>query len=185
MTPPAVRGERGRARPVAAALALVAALTSAGAVSSGCGTLATGPTLSSTLESPDALARAVVGALTTRDLARLQALAVTEKEFRTLVWPYLPASQPILGLPVDYAWRDHATKSAADLRTTLERHGGRALHVVEVASLGETTEYGPFRIRRDTVVTVRDEAGETARLRLFGSVIEQAGRVKVFSYIVD
>jgi hypothetical protein len=34
-------------------------------------------------------------------------------------------------------------------------------------------------------MTVRDSRGGEEHVRLFGSVLERAGRFKVFSYIVD
>lgn len=141
--------------------------------------------LSRTADSPVALGRAVLDALRHRDAAQLESLAITEAEFRDLVWPELPSSRPAMGLSFDYAWQELRQKSAADLRRTLAGWGGRRLELVDVRFLGETTEYGSFRVSRDSLLDVRTESGEPVRIRVFGSVIEYDGRVKVFSYVLD
>ena len=50
---------------------------------------------------------------------------------------------------------------------------------------GDTTDYETYRIYRKTVLTLRDGSGQEIQARLFGSMIEQNGRYKVFSYVVD
>ena len=47
------------------------------------------------------------------------------------------------------------------------------------------TSTGTCTISRETRLIVRDETGEELTLRLFGSIIRQHGRSKVYSYIVD
>jgi hypothetical protein len=141
--------------------------------------------LAHTADSPPALAREVLDALARGDRARLEELALTEDEFRTVVWPRLPSSRPEVGLPVDYAWSDLHQKSVGDMLTTLESLRGRRLELVDVAFRGETTDYEEFRVHRKSVLQVRAESGEVKQVRLFGSMIEYAGQVKVFSYVVD
>ena len=141
--------------------------------------------LSQTLESPEAVAAAVVDRLRSGDLAGLRQLALTETEFHQLVWPKLPASRPERNVPWDYAWQDLSAKSDANLRARLAGWQDRGFTVVSVAFTGETTEYGTFRVHRDSVLTLRDRDGNVSNGRLFGAIIEQAGRFKVFSYVVD
>ena len=135
--------------------------------------------------SPEALAREVLAAIARNDRVRLEELALSEEEFKTVVWPELPSSRPDVGLPVDYAWRDLTTKSRADLARTLASFGGRKLELVGIGFRGESTEYRNLRVRRMSQLDVRAPSGETARIRVFGSAIELNGRVKVFSYVVD
>ncbi len=141
--------------------------------------------LGQTLESSEAVARAVVDRFRAGDLAGLRLLAVTETEFHKLVWPQLPASRPERNVPWDYAWQDLSAKSDANLRGRLSGWQDRGFTVVSVAFTGETTEYGTFRVHRDSVLTLRDRDGSVSNGRLFGSIIEQGGRFKVFSYVVD
>jgi hypothetical protein len=141
--------------------------------------------LSHTVASPEALGQGVLDALVTKDRTRLDELALSETEFRDVVWPELPSSRPEVGLPFAYAWGDLHQKSLGHLRTAVAALGGRRFELVGVRFLGETTDYGRFRVHRESALDVRTESGETTRIRVFGSMIEYAGRVKVFSYVVD
>jgi hypothetical protein len=141
--------------------------------------------LQPTLESPEAVASAVLEGLRSADLSSLRQLALTENEFHVLVWPKLPASRPERNVPWDYAWNDLAAKSDANLRARLSGWQDRGYTVVNVAFTGGVTDYETFRVHRDTVLTLRDGQGNVSKGRLLGSMIEQAGRFKVFSYVVD
>jgi hypothetical protein len=133
----------------------------------------------------EALAREVLAALARRDTDRLRALAINETEFEQRVWPGLPASRPERNLPWSYVWLDLRQKSEAQLTRTLQEHGGRTYELQKVTFTGETTEHGTYRVYRDSVLTVRDAAGQSIDLRLFGSAVESEDGWKVFSYVVD
>lgn len=142
--------------------------------------------LAHTLESPEAVARAVLKGLNARDVAGLQELALTEHEFRKLVWPKLPAARPGRNIPWDYVWKDLNGKSGMQLQARLHEWQPSAEGtVVKVEFTGETTDYETFRVRRKSAVTIRTPDGQETRHRLFGSIVEQGGRYKVFSYVVD
>ena len=139
-----------------------------------------------TFESPEAVAGAVLRAFDAGDRGALEALSLTEHEFRKLVWPKLPASRPGRNIPWDYVWKDLHGKSAMQMQARLnewQREDGVA--VVRVEFAGDTTEYETYRVRRKSVVVLRTSAGQEMRQRWFGSVIEQDGRYKIFSYVVD
>lgn len=138
-----------------------------------------------TLDSKEAVAGAVLDAIARRDAARLRALAVTEAEFRTRVWPELPASRPDVGMPIDYVWSDMAFKNRGYLSQLLAEQGGRRLTLEAVEFEGRTTDYGAFRVHAKTRLVVRDEAGARQTIRVFGSLLESGGAWKVFSYVVD
>lgn len=143
------------------------------------------PALQDTFDSPESLTRAVVNALSHRDLARLGSLALTEDEFRQLVWPKLPAARAGRNLPWSYVWEDLHSKSGHHLRGLVQEWNDQGFQVARVSFAGETTDYQTHRIHRKTVVTLRDRSGRETTGRLFGSTIEQNGRYKVFSYVVD
>jgi hypothetical protein len=133
--------------------------------------------------SPQALAGAVLQAMTAGDLERLRAMALTEEEFRAHVWPHLPASRPERNVPFDFVWDMLQQNSDGYLRQSVSRvHDVPALLRVEFA--GETSTYGDVAVHRDTELVVAAGEGE-ARIRLLGSMIEQNGAWKVFSYVVD
>ena len=107
--------------------------------------------LSNTLESPEALARAVLTAFAQGDVATLERLALTENEFRYLVWPQLPASRPERNVPWDYVWKDLQAKSRQQLRARISEWPDGQLELVNVEFTGEKTDYGTYRVHRDTV----------------------------------
>ena len=143
------------------------------------------PPLHHTFASPEALSDAVLAGLADRDADTLAALALSEIEFRTAVWPDLPSSRPERGVPFDYAWGDLRQKSNNALRRLVARHGGKRYELVRVAFSGETTPYRSYRVHRETVLDVRDEDGNELTLALFGSILEREGEFKLFSYVVD
>ena len=167
----------------AARLALV------GFLLGGCGGTGSPPgppaPLSSTFDSSEKLTQAVLDALAASDRETLSAFALNEVEFRTVVWPELPASRPERGVPFDYAWGDLHQKSDAGLSRLLHRYGGQRFEVLDVDFTGETTDYRSFLVHRDSQVRVRDASGKESVVRLFGSILQRDGEFKLFSYVVD
>jgi hypothetical protein len=144
----------------------------------------TTPPLANTYPSAQLLAHAVVEALAAGDRVRLEALALSEREFRDHVWPELPASQPGRNLPFSYVWGDLRQKSQLSLAATLKERTGQRLTVERVTFSGQTP-YAGYRVHRDATFHVRDAGGATIPIRVCGSMIEKDGGWKVFSYVVD
>ena len=119
------------------------------------------------------------------NLAGLKNLAVSEAEFRDLVWPRLPASRPERNLPFEYVWNDLAAKSDANLRARLGGWQDRGFSVVSLSFKGGTEDYGTFKVHRETILILKDRDAREQTGRLFGSILEYKGRFKVFSYVVD
>jgi hypothetical protein len=142
------------------------------------------PPLANTSSSAESLASAVLDALARRDRARLDALAVSEQEFRDHVWPGLPAARPERNLPFSYVWGDLYQKSTLSLSRTLESNGGRRVDLTRVAFTGKT-DYAGYTVHRDARFEVTDAAGASTSLRVCGSFLEKDGLWKVFSYVVD
>jgi hypothetical protein len=153
-------------------------------LSPACGRAKAAP-LEYTFASPADLARAMLVALGAKDRPTLEALAVSEREFRERVWPELPSSRPERNLPVEYVWGDLFQKSQGHLRQTLGQHGGRRYVLIDIEFLGETTPYTTFDVSRKAQLRVRDERGEELVIRLFGSVLRSGSEYKIFSYVVD
>jgi hypothetical protein len=143
------------------------------------------PSLEDAQDSPEALAGAVLQAFANGDRSALERLALSESEFRDHVWPALPAARPERNLPFSYVWGDLRQKSGHSLQRSLAEHGGRRYTLTSVRFEGGTTQYGSYRVHRDTVLRVRDERGAEADVRLAGSMLEEDGGWKIFSYVVD
>ena len=150
---------------------------------SGCG--APPPPLANTHPSPEALAAAVLDALADDDADGLAALALNGQEFRDVVWPELPSSRPERGVPVSYAWADLRQKSANALRRLVAQWGGRRFTLLGVAYDGETTDYGPYLVHRETRLRLLDENGREVEMHFYGSTLVRGEEHKVFSYVVD
>jgi hypothetical protein len=143
------------------------------------------PPLANAQPSAEALAREVLAAFERRDVAALEALALSEREFRDYVWPELPAARPGRNLPFSYVWGELRQKSAQHLARTLAHSGARTYRLVDLAHAGSTSQYGSYLVHRGAVITARGAEGEALQLRLYGSTFERAGAFKVFSYVVD
>lgn len=131
-----------------------------------------------------ALGTAVALALAADDGPALQALALSEDEFRQHVWPWLPAARPERNLPFGYVWSDLQQKSQASLAGLRHRHRGSRWSVRRV-TLGPRSVFGQATVHREARLTVQRMDGTVEELRLCGSMLEQSGRWKVFSYVVD
>ncbi len=160
---------------VAFALLIIMSLTGCGAP----------PPLANTQPSPEALAAAVLDALADNDTDRLAALALNGREFRDVVWPQLPSSRPERGVPVAYAWADLHQKSSNALRRLVSQWGGRRFTLLDVAYDGETTDYGPYLVHRETRLRLLDETGREVEAHFYGSTLVRGQEHKVFSYVVD
>jgi hypothetical protein len=142
------------------------------------------PPLANTTVSPEALATAVLDAFARRDRAQLDALAVSEQEFRDHVWPDLPAARPERNLPFSYVWGDLHQKSNVNLVESLHAHGGKRRSLQRVTFVGKT-QYANYVVHRDATFAVVDDTGASESLRVCGSFLEKDGAWKVFSYVVD
>jgi hypothetical protein len=142
------------------------------------------PPLADTYPDADSLAGAVLDALARKDRTALEAMALSEQEFRNHVWPELPAAKPERNLPFSYVWGDLRQKSTGALGETLARHGGRRYELVRVDFNGQT-DYPSYRVHREATLHVRDAAGKEQALRVCGSFIEKDEAWKVFSFVVD
>lgn len=135
--------------------------------------------------SVDALGREVLAALAAGDRGRLNALALSETEFRVRIWPALPAARPERNLPFAYVWGDLRQKSDQRLGQTLAAHVGHRYVLTSVRFASPTTDFGAYRVHRDTVLVVERADGRRHDLSVLGSMVELDGRWKVFSYNVD
>lgn len=136
-------------------------------------------------KTPEATARLALERIAAGDREGLLALALTEAEFREVVYPELPASRPQRNTSADYLWRGLRQKSRNALAFTLDRHAGPPLELLAVDFLGETTDYGTYRVHRKTALTVRAPDGGKTVVRVFGSMIERGGEYKIFSFVTD
>jgi hypothetical protein len=141
--------------------------------------------LENTFPSAEQAAQAVIEAMRAGDLDSLRALALTEDEFREHVWPELPASRRERNVPFEFVWDTLHQNSEGHLHETLARLRDQSLTLKRVDFAGPSTTYGDVTVYRNSrIVVVAPDGGERS-VKLLGSMIQQNGRWKVFSFVVD
>ncbi len=136
-------------------------------------------------DAPEEAARQALELVAEGDAEGLSQLALQEADFREAVYPRLPAARPERNTSAEFLWEMLHQRSRSSLAYTLDRYGGRRYELIAVDFVGETTDYGPFRIHRETVLSVRAPSGERGAVRIFGSMLEQGGRYQIFSFVTD
>lgn len=134
--------------------------------------------------SPEELSRVFLRALAGRDLAVIKSLRLTKEEFCQYIFPELPSSK-VPNLTCDFAWEQATLRSLSGLDKMYTRHQGRKYELVSVRFEKGTESYTSYRVYKETHLTVRDETGAQAEIRLFGSMLEMDGKYKLFSFVSD
>ena len=144
-------------------------------------------TFSNTFADFDELLKALERAVVSGNAGLMRELAVTEEEFRDLVWPTLDiAKLPNSGFTWEFVWSQHQLQHEKCLMRTSHDLAGTEIDIVDIMFEGRTTDHGSFKIHRDSRVEVRRADGTRDEVALFGSLLETAdGRYKIYSFIND
>lgn len=137
-------------------------------------------------ESPEALARGFLAAVSARDTAALRRMVLTRAEFAWLLFPDHRYSEPPYELDPAIYWLQVTAESGKGLERVLQRYGGAPLTLQRLECSADTLQMlrGPTRLLGPCAVRYRT-ADRTISRRLFGSVIARDGRVKFVSYAND
>lgn len=134
--------------------------------------------------SREALVQRFFAALESRDTATLRELVLTRAEF---AWLYYPTStfarEPFYQMP-DVTWFLNVAGSEKGITRALERFGGPGTRFTGYECPADTRSDGGLTFIDGCVVELV-RAGESRRLRLFGSIVERGGRFKFYSYAND
>ena len=143
------------------------------------------PVLSHSEPTMKKLCRRMLAAMAKKDRAQLAAMAITEKEFKTVIWPQLAVSRiKQWENRIDFVWSQHELKSSTCLNDLMSVYGGRRFSLKEVKINGEVSDYQTYRVHRNASLVVTDDKGETREINFFGSIVEQKNRFKIMSYNV-
>lgn len=123
-------------------------------------------------------------ALAAGDAETLRRLALSPEEFRGVIWPWLPVSGPGTNLTPDFVWGHYAMRNDVAFHRLLENHSGVPYRLVAVEPEG-TRDYAGFELLVRPALVVEGPAGERKRLHLFGSVVKQGDRYKVYGFKTD
>jgi len=130
----------------------------------------------------DELCKEVLEKVAHKDAKALEALALSEDEFKNYYWPYSKWSRPETRMPFEFIWGDLHQKSSFALAGVLVRYGGKKLEYISVRFSEETVAYNDAKVHGGPVLTVRNEEGKEGDVKMFGAVFELNGAYKIFSY---
>jgi hypothetical protein len=113
----------------------------------------------------------------------MKGLRITRDEFCRYVFPELPAAKTP-NVSCDWVWDQATLKSMAGMKRVLDDNAGKRYELVSIR-FASTERHDTYNVLSRPVATVRDEAGRTSDVRLFGSMLELDGQYKLFSFVVD
>jgi hypothetical protein len=130
----------------------------------------------------DELLRTVERALADRDTTRLLDLMVSADEYRTIIYPALPAAHPPIGASFESIWVTHYPDAWRGLKRVLGRYGGRDVRILAVRFEAADQDHRNFILHETSVVDIEVDGRREHGQRLFGSVVDVNGRWKILSY---
>ena len=131
--------------------------------------------------SRDALVARVVEAVADSNAAALHALTLNAAEFGHLYFPTSIFSREPYAQPPEVTWLLMSQNGRKGLVRLLREYGGQSLGVAGHACGSEPKVEGSNRIHEPCTVRIRGTDGRVEEVRLFGSIIERAGRFKLMS----
>ena len=131
------------------------------------------------LDSPDQLGLAVVDALNSKDIERLNAYRVQRCEYVSWIFPAFPKSD----FTSDFAWSNLNKRCNVGMRRWIDRFGGLNLSYVEMRFDKPTQIYNGFELLRGTVLRLKNATGQELDLKILGSVVKKNDRYKLLSYV--
>lgn len=133
--------------------------------------------------SREALVRRFLAALEQRDARALRSLGVSRAEYAWVVFPNSRLSLPPYQHPPDVAWLMLQSSSSTGFNRVLQRLGGGQATYTGYQCDAPVLD-GRVRLHRNCRVRV-SVAGEFTNRKLFGTIVEHAGRYKFLSYDTD
>ena len=128
----------------------------------------------------EALAAAVLGAFHAERVDSMLSLAIRDDEFRDILWREFPQSRPATGLRWDDAWPVLFGRMNGGSVAAVREHGGHVYTLLRVERR-EVVRYRNFKLHNGVTIVARDDEGRILRFDGIRSVVERAGRFKIYS----
>ncbi|MCY7380091.1 MAG: hypothetical protein LH467_12245 [Gemmatimonadaceae bacterium] len=135
--------------------------------------------------SRDALARAFVQALATRDTAMIRSLVVHHVEFADLYYPASRYARPPFRTPVGLIWTQIQLNSEKGITRAMDRLGGQPVRFLGLTCASRPDSVGAARIDSRCSTRYVEPGGDTVSRRLFGAIVQLHGQAKFLSYSND
>lgn len=142
-------------------------------------------TLAGGAPSADALARALLIAVSAHDTATVRGLLLSRAEFAWLYYPHTRYTAPPYELGPELVWFTSSAASEKGAGRLLARFGGRPLRFERLVCPDSTDAEGPNVIQRGCVVRFAPGDSAVRELQLFGALLQRDGRYKFLSYAND
>ncbi len=130
------------------------------------------------LDSPDQIGLAVVDALNTKDIEKLNELRIQREEYLSWIYPTFPKSN----FTADFSWSNLNKNCNIGMKRWIDRLGGHNLRYVSIRFDKPTESFNGFHLLRGTVLTLQNQVGEKRDLTILGSVVVKNNRYKILSY---
>jgi hypothetical protein len=128
------------------------------------------------------LVRRFVRDLALRDSADLKQAAINPREFADLIYPNSPNTLPPYRQSPGFVWMQINGQSSSGLTRVLQRRGGSGLTYLGHTCPSQPDVQGANRLWTQCTIRLVSAAGDTTTQRLFGTIVERAGRFKFVSY---
>lgn len=159
----------------------LATIAVAAALAAGC--RPADPPLDHARPSPEALARAALDAIESRDEDALADLMITREEYEDRLWPVLPDRSQ---MPFDFAWSITAPRSRKARRAAISEYGGVPLELERVELGVDVERYASFTLyRRSRLWVRRTDTGAIGVLPLMDTLVAMDGGWKFMNFIDD
>lgn len=143
-------------------------------------------TLDSGATSRQSLAVAFIDALAARDTRTLGRLTLSRAEFAWLYFPNTPHAMRDNGMPPTLLWDQITLASEKGISRSLDRIGGRGpLTLEQLDCPNPPATQGAATVHDGCSVRVKRADGTLFTGRLFGPILEYAGRFKFIGYSND
>lgn len=139
-----------------------------------------GPRLSGGAPSAWELAQRVLQALKDRDPNALQALRVTETEYKEHVFPEFPEAKGTI--PVEFHWFHLNVRSLNGLDDAILRYGGLDFELLDVLPTKGVTQYATYELWNKVELVVGLPDGSIDQIRVFGSLVHMDGVWKILGF---
>lgn len=139
-----------------------------------------GPRLSGGASSEWELAQRVLRALEERDAGALQALRVTESEYKEHVFPEFPEAKGTI--PADFHWFHLNVRSWNGIEEAVRRYGGLRFELLDVLPAKGVTKYATYELWNKVELVVGLPDGSIDQIRVFGSLVHMDGVWKILGF---
>lgn len=142
-------------------------------------------TLAGGADSPEALTRALLAAITARDTGALRGLVLSRAEFAWLYYPHTIYVRPPYELGPELVWMQQLSGSSTGATRLFQRYGGSAMRLDALLCPDSITVEGPNRLVMGCRVRFAAADSAPREMRLFGALLNRDGRYKFLTYAND